>query len=304
MSYFDAIERDLRDAHTRDVERHRRRTRRRRLASGTTLLAIVVVVTALVSTPRDHTAPAAAWLSTASAKAAEATSRPARIEVEMGGLIRFGSGPRSWTLLMRGATYTQTLTADGRLRNVASTQGTREPAGPRDRARWIAAGRPRLPAMPVVLGQPLQVGERGRADPNDLPTDPDALLRRLMRRVAPNAHPREALFIVASELLFDPVVRPPLRAALFDALTNVRGIIVDEHATDRLGRPGAAISLTSRYSEETGSWRTGESTTKTTLLFDRETTRPLSREVTLLSRVSGMDVQPGTLIAYRTYTYS
>lgn len=304
MSYFDSIEQDLRDAHSRDVQHRRRRNRRRRIAGGTTLLAVAVALTALVSMPRDRTATAAAWLSTASAKAAEATNRPARIRVEMGGLIRFGNGPRSWTLLSRGETYTQTLTADGRLRNVDSSQGTRTPAGPRDRARWIAAGMPEIPDIPVVLGQPVQIGEQGRADPNKLPTDPDALLKRLRHRVASNEHPREALFIIAGELLFDPVVRPPMRAALFDALTRVEGIVVDEHATDRLGRPGAAISLTSRYSEETGSWRTGDSTTKTTLLFDRETTRALSREVTLLSRLRGIDVPPGTLIAYRTYTYS
>jgi hypothetical protein len=134
--------------------------------------------------------------------------------------------------------------------------------GPRDRARWVAAGRPDL----FVAGDPDRM-YRHRPKPGsemarkpfydgaehvsyrellDLPRDPEALHARLRATaVACECGPSVAgeTFVIVGDLLRDTPIPGELRAALLRAAALIPGIERIERIEDAAGRMGTGVAL-------------------------------------------------------------
>jgi len=88
---------------------------------------------------------------------------------------------------------------------------------------------------------------RPNAETVDLPTDPDLLLRQLYRQRAGQGNsPDEAVFTAIGDILFESLVPPLTRAALYRAAARIPGIEVVRGVTDAVGRPGVAVGRTDR----------------------------------------------------------
>jgi hypothetical protein len=162
-----------------------------------------------------------------------------------------------------------------------STSGKPRFLTSRDRARWIAAGRPSLAEAPAE--DPL-----GAAKPLDLPSDPAALYARLQREAAGNGNGVDAeMFTLVGDSLRETSATPEQRAALFQVASEIPGVELVGRVEDTAGRPGIAVAR-----DHDG--------IRSTLIFDPETSAMLSEEdVALPGNVFG--VAPGTRIGYATY---
>jgi hypothetical protein len=158
---------------------------------------------------------------------------------------------------------------------------------PRDRERWIAAGRPRQTATPTdsrvqAQANPWYLNDQAMSyrELAALPTDPEAL--RLHIRAAAGdsgASPDAETFTLIADMLRDNPVPARLRTALYRAMALVPEVTFRGKMMDRLGRPGVGIS----YDDEDG--------IRQLLIFD-----PLTAAV-LEDRSTGM--RSGRLIGYR-----
>ncbi len=103
-------------------------------------------------------------------------------------------------------------------------------------------------------------GTHGYPDPAKLPTDPKALLVALNQAarqgnwnigaingasidIWATGLPRSGTVFGLIERLLQAPIRPALRAALFEVTGRLKGITLDRHATDVIGRPGVGIEL-------------------------------------------------------------
>lgn len=81
-----------------------------------------------------------------------------------------------------------------------------------------------------------------------LPTDVD-LLRKEVEQRAAATHPwprtDSQMFVVIGDLLRDPLTPPEVRAALFEVAAGLPGIELLGETTDRIGRTGVAVAMTS-----------------------------------------------------------
>lgn len=133
----------------------------------------------------------------------------------------------------------------GRLAEAAS-----DPRFPtaRDRAAWIADGRPPLPP-PGIVNQ--RFGRNGLmlgpVNEWKLPTNP-ARLGTLLRERAIEGGPPGPLedFVQVGELLRETGAPPALRAALFKVAASIPGVRILGRITDRLGRTGIVVAYRSR----------------------------------------------------------
>jgi hypothetical protein len=120
-----------------------------------------------------------------------------------------------------------------------------------------------------------------------LPTDPDALLRRIYRdsdAVRDKEVPRDqAAFVAIGDLLTESYPPAGLTAALYKAAAKIPGVVAVDDAVDAVGRHGVAIAR-----EDTG----GE---RTEWIFDKKTLRFLGERVVVVRQSPGDPLEAGTV---------
>lgn len=119
---------------------------------------------------------------------------------------------------------------------------------PRDRAAWIADGRPRLPAGGIFDQRFGRHGlTLGPVNEWKLPTNPTRLGAMLRKRAIESGPPGPAEdFVQVGDLLRETDAPPALRAALFKVAASIPGVRILGHVTDRLGRTGIVVAYIDR----------------------------------------------------------
>jgi hypothetical protein len=167
--------------------------------------------------------------------------------------------------------------------------------GPRDRARWEAAGRPD------------QSGGSGASAPGrfhnhgftagsttlsyrqlaSLPTDGKAMYDRLLELAGDaGPSPDAEAFVIIGDLLRSAPVPAKVRAALYRSAGYIEGVRYAGEVTDPLGRRGLAIELPNPEA-------------RNRLVFDPDTSELLAEETVLTKRVPYMDADPGAVVGSR-----
>jgi hypothetical protein len=185
------------------------------------------------------------------------------------------------------------LAIDGTRRWRTRPVGPMHFPGPRDRARWEAAGSP--PALersdyrvgpprkgPFYLGgQPVTYAEL-----LDLPRDAESLYRRL-RAAAIECECGHSVdnetFVIVGDLMRENPIPVDLEAALLRAAALIPGIKLIEKERDVAGRPGVGVAV-----EYAGH--------RNVLVFDRDSYQLLGENERLLERKNYVDGDPGELI--------
>jgi hypothetical protein len=172
----------------------------------------------------------------------------------------------------------------GRIREYS---GPRRFLSERDRRNWIAHGRP-------ALGRPGTSETRiGPLRPLDLPSDPDALYRRLEQESVGhgNSTPDEMLQLVGNALR-ETNASPAQRAALYAVAARIPGVELVGAVTDALGRSGVAVAREDDHAK-----------IRYTLVFDPKTAALLAEEQVVLPG-NALGYPAGTRIGYATYVKS
>jgi hypothetical protein len=187
-------------------------------------------------------------------------------------------GPEgTWSIVQPAETESWSA-RDASGRQIGRPHGRPSFPTPRDRERWIAAGRPaqgvprtdqRVPAQ----ANPWYLNDRAMSyrELLALPTDP-AALRAHIREAAGDSgsSPDAETFTLIADMLRDNPVPSRLRAALYRALALVPGVTLRGELEDRLGRAGVGVS----YDDEDG--------IRQLLIFDPRTAAVLEDRMTLL----------------------
>lgn len=179
----------------------------------------------------------------------------------------------------------------GRLRSVVG-----EPLflGPRDRARWEAAGSPEFSTG--VSDDAFPKGTLAYEDTSSLPTSLPGLAEELREEVTSREVPEDvAVFMRVGELLSRSDAPPAVRAALYRVAARLPGVSLIGDATDASGRAGVAVGLT---------YKASGARVRVLMIFDEETSALLSLERILLDRASWVDAAPGTRLSFATYLVS
>jgi hypothetical protein len=154
----------------------------------------------------------------------------------------------------------------------------------RDRRAWIAAGRPGY-LTPAENG-PL----RGPAPSVSLPSDPDALWRRLLAHAPGPDYPE--MFTEVGDALRETYTTPAQRAALYEVAARLPGVRLVGRTTDAVGRPGVAVAIDNPKAGETDE-----------LIFDPATGALLGEEQRVLAG-SKSHLAAGTRIGWAAYLRS
>jgi hypothetical protein len=176
-----------------------------------------------------------------------------------------------------------------------------------EREHWIALGRPELEAKTPFSGILAGIRPRDWYDgPLDLPSDADAIYDQFEQDaegdtrdpgVPFDIHVNRAMFHF-SDVLREARATPEQRAAAYEALARVPGVILVGEATDRFGRRGVAVAIDIVENEPSGFLF------RYVLVFDPETAELLEERREVLPGNSYRGLQPGTLEAYATYEYA
>lgn len=179
----------------------------------------------------------------------------------------------------------------GRLRE---TSGNPIFLGSDDRAAWQAAGSP--PLRERTSDRRFGPEELHMLDLASLPTEPDALYERIREQAAATDVPTNVeMLVVIGDLLRETAAPPALRAALYRVAARIEGIELIGRVTDRAGRRGVAVGITSDYSG---------ARTRKILIFDPETSTLLAERTVLLERVQWLDADPPVVIGDSLYLAS
>lgn len=103
-------------------------------------------------------------------------------------------------------------------------------------------------------------------------------------------------FTIVGDLLRETVGTPDLRAALYRVAAGLGGVELIGSMTDRAGRAGIAVAMTSA--------QPSRGLERRTLIFDPDTSMLLGEEDVLLESVEWLDADPPLVIAYNTYLVS
>jgi hypothetical protein len=114
--------------------------------------------------------------------------------------------------------------------------------------------------LPSSEGDEGLIRERGEtfgldgARPNSryatLPTDPDALLRRIYADTeGQGQHPDDQAFDFIGETLHETILPPELLAALYRAAAKIPGVVLVKDSVDAAGRHGIAVGRTDQHGE-------------------------------------------------------
>jgi len=171
----------------------------------------------------------------------------------------------------------------GRMR---TTTGAPTFLSERDRARWIAAGRPPLPGA-------TRVGDtRIRSRRSAVPADPAAAYAHLEAQArTKDSSFAWAMFQLVGGEFRHMLTTPAQRAALYAAAARVPGIDLVGDVTDRVGRSGVAIAVL-----------TDDATARLQLVVDPGSGRLLAEEEVVLEG-NAFAYPAGTVIAHTTYTH-
>jgi len=161
------------------------------------------------------------------------------------------------------------------------TSGTPRFLTARDRANWIADGRPTLTEGPSENRLP--PGRR-----LDLPSNPDALYTRLEHDARGHGSSLAGeMFTLVGDSLRETSATPAQRAALYQVAARIPGVVLVGRVRDSAGRPGLAVAR-----EDHG--------IRFTLIFDPRTSALLSEEdVALAGNAFGYPT--GARVGYSTY---
>jgi hypothetical protein len=176
-----------------------------------------------------------------------------------------------------------------------------------ERERWIALGRPTLEAKTPFSGILAGIPARSWYDgPLDLPSDADAIYEEFKEdaeadHAAPGA-PTDvdvggSMFLHFSDVLREARATPEQRAAAYEALARVPGIVLVGETTDRLGRRGIAVGLDIVDNEPSG-FRF-----RHMLVFNPRTAELLEERREVLPGNRYRDLRAGMIEAYATYEY-
>lgn len=157
----------------------------------------------------------------------------------------------------------------------------------RDKAAWLAAGRPII-AVPSLDGTypPGGYPAGNQVDPAGLPTDPRQLLHAIVKRFESGKFDPVKTFLAVSTLLQDSG-SPALRAALYRMVAGLRGVQLLGRQTDPLGRRGVMVGIVGSGVREE-------------LLFDPATSDVLEEADVQLSD-SALHLPAGTVMHYYAY---
>ncbi|MGW6402004.1 CU044_5270 family protein [Streptomyces sp. NPDC055134] len=95
-----------------------------------------------------------------------------------------------------------------------------------------------------VPGKPGYETSTGYRHLSTLPTDPDAMLRRLRGTAPEHSGQRadQAMLVLVGDLIRDALVLPEVGAALYRAAARIPGVTVVKGVKDAAGRPGIAVA--------------------------------------------------------------
>lgn len=179
----------------------------------------------------------------------------------------------------------------GRIRE---TVGSPVFLGKRDRANWQAAG---SPPLDIALNKDFGPGGLSYEDFSHLPTDPNALAAIIRSRAGiPSGPPANVeMFVIIGDILREPGAPPEVRSTLYKVAAKIEGVELVGNVTDRAGRRGVAVAMTSDYSG---------ARQRLMLIFDPVTATLLGEEETMLDQVDWIDTKPPVVIGYTTYLES
>jgi hypothetical protein len=163
----------------------------------------------------------------------------------------------------------------------------------KDRAGWIAAGRPSLTVAPSdsTFGRG-QLSE-GPTNLNRLPDDPAKLAALLFaRKIEGGPKGPGEDFVQIGDLLRENYVRPALRAAIFTVAERIPGVRLLGTVTDQNGRSGIGLAYVHAYVR-------GE-TAEAVLIFDPKTSKMIAEETFVTHTKTGKSV----LVAWTDYLKS
>jgi hypothetical protein len=174
-----------------------------------------------------------------------------------------------------------------------------------ERERWIELGRPQLEAKTPFSGILVGLPPQWYDGPLDLPSDADAIYEQFEQDAeAAHSAPGAAvdvdvggsMFLRFSDLLREARAMPEQRAAAYEALARVPGVVLVGEITDRLGRRGVGVAFDFLLNEPF--------LFRHVLVFDPETAELLEerREVLPGNRHGGLPAE--FIEAYATYEYA
>jgi hypothetical protein len=279
------------------LDPRRSRPWKRSMVVVTVLLVVIVSITFVLQ--RAGNAPASASELLRRTAEVAANRRAPSVEgayvytkIEEERLRTSDAGGEIWSVVLP-TTEEMWVAEDGsgRLRTVYE-----EPRflGPRDRARWEAAGSPEFPTG--VSDHTFSEGTLASEDANSLPTTLPELEGKLREDVASQDVPITiAVFQRVGELLSRSDAPPTLRAALYRVAARLPGVSLIGDTTDAMRRAGVAVGLT---------YKASGARLRVLMIFDEATSVLLSQERILLDRAPWVDAAPGTRLASVTYLAS
>jgi hypothetical protein len=177
---------------------------------------------------------------------------------------------------------------------IHETEGKPIFLGERDRNRWQAAGSPSLGS---AMDKDFAPNGLSFTDFSRLPTDPDALAAIILGEADnPSGPPvNVGMFVVLGDYLRQLGASRELRSALFKVAAKIEGVESIGKVTDRLGRQGVALAVTTDH------WGGKQ---RLMLVFDPITSMLLEEQKILLEPVGWLDAKPPVVIGYQTYLES
>jgi hypothetical protein len=151
----------------------------------------------------------------------------------------------------------------------------------KDRAGWIAAGRPSLVVGPSdsTFG-PGQLSN-GPPNLNQLPDDPAKLAALLAaRRIEGGPKGPAEDFVQIGDLLRETYVRPALRAAIFAVAKGIPGVRLLGTVTDQVGRTGIGLAYVHAFPAQ-------REIVKSVLVFDPKTSKMIAEETFVTDTKTG-----------------
>jgi hypothetical protein len=147
-------------------------------------------------------------------------------------------------------------------------------ASSEDRQAWLAAASPELPTIGKAIDEDYGRGGLRFYAVDQLPTEPAALEEALSEGHVIAKAPGDANRLsTIGTLLAQGNASSELRQALFEVAAGIPGVVVDEQATDPIGRAAVSVSVT----DPSGETRLFFSSTDASLLGSTES-RPATDE--------------------------
>jgi hypothetical protein len=174
-----------------------------------------------------------------------------------------------------------------------------------ERERWIELGRPELVAKTPFSGILAGIPARSWYDgPLALPSDSDAVYEQFERAAAADTRAPGTLdadiggsmFLHFSDVLREARATPEQRAAAYEALARVPGVILVGENTDRFGRSGIAVAFDFLQNDPF--------LFRYVLVFDPRTANLLEERREVLPGNRHRGLAAGLVEAYATYEYA